>query len=89
MRPTMHLAVANGFPPLTYTPLLGPLTDRYRVVSLPPRPLWSNPPSPETLTSWRVLADDLLAGMREYDLRDVIAVGHSFGSGNNRLVEAG
>jgi pimeloyl-ACP methyl ester carboxylesterase len=75
----MHLAVANGFPPQTYTPLLQPFTARYRVVSLPPRPLWHEPPPPESIHSWRSLADDLLAGLRDYDLRDVIAIGHSFG----------
>jgi pimeloyl-ACP methyl ester carboxylesterase len=77
--PVLLLAVANGFPPQTYAPLLQPLTARYRVVSLPPRPLWHNPPLPDSAPSWRVLADDLLAGMREYGLNDVLAVGHSFG----------
>lgn len=76
----MHIAVANGFPPQTYTPLLAPLTARYRVVSLPPRPLWTNPPPPDSVTSWRSLASDMLAGLRKHDLRDVIAVGHSFGA---------
>lgn len=75
----MHLAVANGFPPPTYKPLLDPLTARYRVVSLPPRPLWHDPPPPDSIRSWHSLADDLLAGMRKYNLNNVIAVGHSFG----------
>ncbi|MDX2139456.1 MAG: alpha/beta hydrolase, partial [Chloroflexota bacterium] len=76
----MHLAVANGFPPETYTPLLAPLTAHYRVLSLPPRALWIPPPATDTVRSWRDLADDLLAGLRAHDLRDVIAVGHSFGA---------
>jgi pimeloyl-ACP methyl ester carboxylesterase len=76
----MHLAVANGFPPETYAPLFSPLTARYRVLSLPPRALWDNPPIPATVRTWRDLADDLLAGLRAHDLRDVIAVGHSFGA---------
>lgn len=75
----IHVAIANGFPPPTYKPLVQPLTSRYRVVSLPPRPLWSDPPPPESVNSWRSLADDLLAGLRQYNLTDVIAVGHSFG----------
>lgn len=78
--PVMQLAVANGFPPQTYQPLLGPLTARYRVVCLPPRPLWPDPPPPSSITSWRSLGDDLLAGMARYGLRDVIGVGHSFGA---------
>lgn len=75
----LHLAVANGFPPQTYSPLLTPLTAAYRVVSLPPRPLWSDPPPPQSIRSWRSMADDLLAGMSQYGLTDVIAIGHSFG----------
>ena len=75
----IHMAVANGFTPQTYKPLLDPLTDRYRVVSLPPRPLWTEPPPPESIRSWRSLADDLLAGLRHNNLSNVIAIGHSFG----------
>lgn len=78
--PVLHLAVANGFPPHTYRPLLEPLTDAYRVVSLPPRALWPGIGAPpEQPGSWRELADDLLAGLRQHDLTGVIAVGHSFG----------
>lgn len=77
--PLIHIAVANGFPPPTYHPLFDPLTERYRVISLPPRPLWSDPPPPESVNSWQSLADDLLAGLRARDLTGIIAVGHSFG----------
>lgn len=83
----MHMAIANGFPPQTYAPLLQPLTAHYRVVSLPPRPLWTDPPPPESARSWHTLADDLLAGLHQYNLTDVIAVGHSFG-GTATLVAA-
>jgi pimeloyl-ACP methyl ester carboxylesterase len=76
----IHLAVANGFPPETYAPLLEPLTTHYRVLSLPPRALWQDPPLPATMRSWRGIADDLLAGLRAHHLTDVIAVGHSFGA---------
>lgn len=76
----MHMALANGFPPQTYQPLLQPLTERYRIVSLPPRPLWTDPPPPSSISSWRSVADDLLAGMRHYQFNNVIAVGHSFGA---------
>jgi pimeloyl-ACP methyl ester carboxylesterase len=75
----IHVAIANGFPPPTYKPLVQPLTSRYRVVSLPPRPLWTDPPPPESVNSWRSLADDMLAGLRQFNLTDVIAIGHSFG----------
>lgn len=78
--PIMNIAVANGFPPQTYAPLLQPFTAAYRVVCLPPRALWSDvPPPPEQPGSWRSVADDLLAGIRQHDLTGIIAVGHSFG----------
>jgi pimeloyl-ACP methyl ester carboxylesterase len=76
----IHMALANGFPPQTYKPLLDPLTAHYRVVSLPPRALWPGIGAPpEQVGTWRELADDLVAGIRHYGLKDVIAIGHSFG----------
>lgn len=77
----IHVAVANGFPPETYRPIFEPLMSAYRVVSLPPRALWpeiGSPPEMQT-GSWENLANDLLVGMKEHNLTDVIAVGHSFG----------
>jgi pimeloyl-ACP methyl ester carboxylesterase len=76
----MHIAVANGFPAQVYQPALAPFTARYRLISLPPRPLWHTPGSPADLTSWDQITDDLLAGLRAHDLKDVIAVGHSLGA---------
>lgn len=79
--PVIHLALANGFPPQTYRPLLQPLTDAYHVVCLPPRALWPGiGDPPEAAGSWDELADDLLTGMRYYGLENVIAIGHSFGA---------
>lgn len=75
----IHFAPANGFAPATYMPLLRRLTEHYRVVSLPPRALWGDPMPPTTLRDWRVMGDDLLDGLRQYDLSGVIAIGHSFG----------
>ena len=77
--PTINLAVANGFPPGTYAPLIEPLTSKYHVVSVQPRALWNDPPDPEVLSSWYMLADDLLAGLKEHNLTDVISIGHSMG----------
>jgi pimeloyl-ACP methyl ester carboxylesterase len=75
----LHLAVANGFPPATYLPLLRPLFDAYRVVCLPPRALWPDEQPPADLCEWDSVADDLLTGMQQHALEPVIAVGHSFG----------
>jgi pimeloyl-ACP methyl ester carboxylesterase len=76
----LHVAVANGFPPQTYQPLVQPLTAHFRAVSLLPRALWPGELPPQTFIDWRdTLARDLIDGLRAYDLRDVVAVGHSFG----------
>lgn len=77
--PPMVFASGNGFPPATYQPLLQPFTGRFRVLSLPPRPLWQPPPPPGELRSWHELAADLLNGMRQHGLTEVIGVGHSLG----------
>lgn len=75
----IHLAVANGFPPAVYEPLLRPVTADFRVLSLPPRPLWPGEQPPDQLHDWQMTADDLLDGLRNHNLTDVIAIGHSFG----------
>ncbi|MEM6528262.1 MAG: alpha/beta hydrolase, partial [Chloroflexota bacterium] len=76
---TMHMALANGFPPQVYQPLLQPLAEQYNVVSLPPRPMWTDPPAPDTLDTWEDTAVDLIKGLRLYHLKDVIGIGHSLG----------
>ncbi|HEX2618626.1 MAG TPA: alpha/beta hydrolase [Phototrophicaceae bacterium] len=76
----LNFAVANGFPPETYLPLLQPLTDDYRVISLLPRALWDQMPPPDGQLNWRDgVMRDLLAGFHDHQLQDVIAIGHSFG----------
>ncbi|MBC7810932.1 MAG: alpha/beta hydrolase [Burkholderiales bacterium] len=82
--PPLHMALANGFPPQTYAPLLQPMTAHYRVVSLLPRPLWPNP-RPESASSWRVFADDLVNGLRQHNLSDVVGLGHSLGAVTSML----
>lgn len=78
--PILHIAIANGFPPQTYIPLLRPFMDEYRVVSLPPRALWGDQTPPIEHQNWQKLADDMLAGFDQYGLSDVLAIGHSFGA---------
>jgi len=77
--PPINVALANGFPPEVYRPLLEPLTTRYRVVCLLPRALWEQPGPAHAVTSWRQVAADLLAGLRVHNLTGVIALGHSMG----------
>ena len=78
--PMMHIATANGFPPQTYIPMLRAWTKEYRVICLPPRALWGGQLPPSGYQDWRVLADDLLAGFASRNMRDIVALGHSFGA---------
>jgi pimeloyl-ACP methyl ester carboxylesterase len=76
--PVLHLAHANGFPPATYRPLAETLSDHFRVIALPARPLWPGS-RPESAPDWHTLADDLIAGLDELGLRGIVGVGHSLG----------
>ncbi len=76
--PVIHMAVANGFPPQVYAPLLHPFAQRFTTVSLPPRALWGDEDY-RRFYSWQQLADDLLAGLQTHNFTDVVAIGHSFG----------
>lgn len=75
----VHLAGGNGFPPEVYGPMLESLLDDHRVVAALPRPLWPNPPLPETVVTWQTFADDLLKALDRHQLTDVVAIGHSMG----------
>lgn len=75
----MHMAVANGFPPQTYSPLLQPFTAHYNVMSLTPRPLWADPPPPSSIATWDDVAADLLDSFEAYNMNGIIGIGHSLG----------
>jgi pimeloyl-ACP methyl ester carboxylesterase len=77
----LHVAVANGFPPATYAPLLIPLRHRVHAVSLPPRALWPGiGPPPRAAGTWLSLVDDLIRGLEAHRIEPVIGLGHSFGA---------
>lgn len=80
---TIHIAHANGFPPPLYAAFAQSLNDLLPqptpIIGLSARPLWANPPSPETLPSWHVMANDLLADIEAYNLAPLIGIGHSMG----------
>ncbi|HUG27645.1 MAG TPA: alpha/beta hydrolase [Gemmatimonadales bacterium] len=79
-RPPLHLAIANGFPPVTYTPFVQPLLECHRVFTLPPRALWPGIGEPPTQPgTWVTLAEDLLTGLKTHTRGPVIGVGHSYG----------
>lgn len=82
----INLSLANGFPPQTYLPLLQGFTDRYRVVCLQPRALWPGEAPPDATVSWdQSLTTDLLDGLRDHQLDQVIGMGHSMGGVANIL----
>jgi len=78
--PTLNVAPANGFPPETYLPMVSPMMKTHHVVSLPPRALWGQESPPVAPGNWEIdVAADLLNGLKSHSMRDVIALGHSFG----------
>jgi pimeloyl-ACP methyl ester carboxylesterase len=77
--PVVHLAHANGFPPGTYRLLAGTLTSDYHVIALPSRALWPGS-QPDSTPTWHPLADDLIQGLDEMRLHDIVGVGHSIGA---------
>jgi pimeloyl-ACP methyl ester carboxylesterase len=77
--PTLHVAHANGYPPGCYRQFAAELTGHYRVLAIAQRPLWPHS-RPEALTSWQLLADDLIRFFEQEGLEDVIGVGHSLGA---------
>ena len=75
----LHFAHANGFPPGTYRRLIGELTKRHHVVSMPARPLWPDS-RPENLRDWSVFAEDLREEFDRRGVRGIVGVGHSLGA---------
>ncbi len=79
--PTLLVLPGNGFPPPCYAPLVAPLTRDWRALCLPPRALWPEiGPAPVEQIALDDLAQDLLTGMGQQGLGDVVGVGHSLGA---------
>ncbi|GAB5493288.1 MAG: alpha/beta hydrolase [Phototrophicaceae bacterium] len=80
--PIMSIAPANGFVPETYLPMIAPFTDKYRVLSVPPRALWGDGDPPELTPehSWYSFSVDMLSAYEQFNLTDVVAIGHSIGA---------
>ncbi len=77
--PRIHLAVANGFPPACYRPLMEALRPVGHGVSVLPRPLWPDGEKPRRGITWYTLAEDLIEAFDALGWRDVIGIGHSMG----------
>jgi pimeloyl-ACP methyl ester carboxylesterase len=74
----LHFAHANAYPPGAYRQFLEPLTEQFHVLAMALRPLWPGS-DPSELTSWELIADDLITFLDQQNLRGVIGVGHSLG----------
>jgi len=77
--PILHFAHANAYPPGCYRQFVDALRPHYRVLALAQRPLWSHS-QPSELTSWHLLADDLIRFFEQEGLANVVGVGHSSGA---------
>lgn len=70
---------ANGFPPLTYMPLIKHLLPNYHVLAMNLRPLWPES-DPAALKDWNLLVTDLLQCMQELNESGALGMGHSMGA---------
>jgi pimeloyl-ACP methyl ester carboxylesterase len=77
--PLLHFAHPNAYTPATFRQFLQPLTGHYRVTAVHHRPLWPHS-HPDELTSWNVVADDLIRFFDQQGWQQVIGVGHSLGA---------
>jgi pimeloyl-ACP methyl ester carboxylesterase len=77
--PLLHFAHPNAYTPATFRQFLQPLTEQYRVTAVHHRPLWPHS-HPDELTSWDVVADDLIRFFDQQGWQQVIGVGHSLGA---------
>ena len=70
---------ANAFHPNCYLPLFKELGKKYNIVSPFFRPLWKNPGSPEILTDWSLLKNDMINFIENYGINKCNLLGHSLG----------
>lgn len=75
----IHFAHPNGFPAECFHRFANKLTDKYQVIGMNARPLWPGT-SPNELTGWNVLADDLIRFLEEQGVSNVIGAGISLGA---------
>jgi len=77
--PLLHFAHANAYPPGAYWPFLTALTAHYQVRAMHQRPLWSGQDA-QQLTDWHLFGADLIDFFDQYEMRQVVGVGHSLGA---------
>ncbi|MEM8858462.1 MAG: alpha/beta hydrolase [Chloroflexota bacterium] len=77
-RPLIHFAHPNGFPAETFHRFASQLTDHFHVIGMNARPMWPDS-DPAELTSWDVLADDLINFLDAQGAKGMIGMGVSLG----------
>ena len=75
---TLVFLHANGYPPLSYQPLLEKLAQTHRVIGMCQRPLWPGA-DPTAIQNWEPLAADLVRFCCELSPAPSLGVGHSVG----------
>jgi pimeloyl-ACP methyl ester carboxylesterase len=76
----IHFSHANGFHPQSYRKLLDLLSSDYKILTSLHRPLWSSETEIEEVSSWHVLADDMIQFLESNTNDKVYGVGHSLGA---------
>lgn len=79
VKPLIHFAHANGFPPGAYQPFLQHFTKKYKVLTSEFRPLWGNQDY-KWLRNWSQFADDLIQNLDKQGFKNGIGMGHSLGA---------
>lgn len=76
---SIHFAHANGYHPLSYSPLLVELSKEHGVIAMQMRAFWPNS-DPNRVKSWDILADDLIRFLENRMDKPIIGIGHSMGA---------
>ncbi len=82
-----HLAVANGFPPEVYRPLVEALAEDLTVWALTPLAM-RNPPPPPSRLRWTTLAEDMARHLQAAQMSHLLGIGHSLGGTLSLLAAA-
>lgn len=75
-----HFYGANGFPTLTYSPLLKGLSEHFALKSLLFRACWKSMANPSKPVVWKTYADDLIPFIENNYSEPIVGIGHSQGA---------
>jgi pimeloyl-ACP methyl ester carboxylesterase len=75
----LHFAHPNAYTPACFQQLINPLLPYYHVRSVIHRPLWPGAKLAD-VSSWEMMADDMIQFFDEQGMANMIGVGHSMGA---------